>query len=177
MIEVTMQEEAVEDLGADEEDNNWKDGGPCGNCGTTKSYKRWRAGKREHEGKPCCTARRCKIELNVEEEKPRQRKRQQAASPAAGATLRPPPNGLPAQQALVALLTQGFDHLAQTFEQSARLAGMVSSSAFVLAALQNAALLAQQRASRVSGGAAAGTTPKVRTRNPESWAVWAQLYP
>ena len=73
---VALMMEAEAEVAVEADEDNWKDGGPCGSCGTTRSWKRWRAGRREHEGKPCCTARRCKIELNVEEEKPPKRKRQ-----------------------------------------------------------------------------------------------------
>ena len=44
------------------------EGGPCGKCGATTAHGRWRSGKigTEHEGKPCCHQKSCKIALGLE---------------------------------------------------------------------------------------------------------------
>ena len=142
-----------------------KDGGPCGKCGCTLSH-RWRGGKEEYAGTPCCSKRQCKIFLKVEKgvasghpyaqhkttntsamQKRLQLEPQQAGLPETSKPSLTPPTAevkLDISQSLVALLTNSLDQLARTFEEGARLSG-VPDTGHVLAALQNAAVLAQER--------------------------------
>ena len=74
-------------------------GGPCGNCGATVAHNRWRSGKKgtEHEGKPCCHVKACKVALGIEKvETPtsRRERREKAKEKKAAATAeaaQPPP--------------------------------------------------------------------------------------
>jgi hypothetical protein len=64
------------------------DGGPCGQCNATVAHDRWRSGKKgtEHEGKPCCHKRDCKVALGLEKpETPEERKARRDTAKAAKA--------------------------------------------------------------------------------------------
>ena len=168
----------------EEEDAVLQRGGPCAKCEREWST-RWRTGKDEHAGKPCCSKRQCKIFLKIERETPKQprqpRQAQQAqqqaqhqAQPSWLPTVGAPPLS-PALLMLVQPLTDSLNSIVGAFEFNARANG-VSGNEFALVALQNAAILAAQRGA-ASMPPPAPSVPATQATNPLPTAAVVPLPP